>query len=248
MDSKELVSVVGTWGFNIISVTSLDGMFMAYYHTVPGYFLTGIGDGNSGGCLDIIINTLCEHEKHQAAQKQISVYEYIEDMIGDTKTTGILFHPFIFGTIFTSSASGGFYGIKNWHSKADILRAVYEGIVLGHYANIKLIPGCGNLASMWLIGGGAKSSIFGQIFADVTGLPVKVPNSYEITARGGAMNALVGLGVYKNHQDACIPPQIRTVYHPNPHMREYYQKKFSAHQKISDLNMQIWDTVSRLNC
>jgi L-xylulokinase len=248
MDSKELVSVVGTWGFNIIPVTSLDGMFMAYYHTVPGYFLTGIGDGNSGGCLDIIVNTLCEHEKHQAAQKKVPVYEYIEDMINDTKTTGILFHPFIFGTIFTSSASGCFYGIKNWHSKADILRAVYEGIVMGHYANIKLIPGCGNFASMWLIGGGAKSKIFGQIFADVTGLSVKVPNSYEITARGGAMNALVGLGVYKNHQEACIPPEIKTVYHPNPQMREYYRKKFSAHQKIFDLNMQIWDTVSQLNC
>jgi L-xylulokinase len=247
MDSKELVTVVGTWGFSLIPVTSLDGMFMAYYHTVPGYFMTGVGDGNSGGCLDIIINTMCEYEKHQAAQKGISVYEYIENMIENTRTTGILFHPFIFGNIFFGSSSGCFYGIKNWHTKADIMRAVYEGIVMGYHSNMKLIPGSDKCETMWLIGGGAKSRIFGQIFADVTGLPVKVPKSYEITARGAAMNALVGLGIYKNHQEACIPPEIRTVYQPDPETQAYYQKKSAAYQQIFDVNMQIWDTLSRLN-
>lgn len=247
MNSKELVTVVGTWGFSLVPVASLEGMFMAYYHTFPGYFLTGIGDGNSGGCLDIIINNLCEYEKELAFRNGISVYEYIEDMIENTKTTGILFHPFLFGNIFFGSASGCFYGIRNWHTKADIMRAVYEGIVMGYHANMKLIPGSANFESMWLIGGGAKSKIFGQIFADVTGLPVKVPKSYEITARGGAMNALVGLGVYKNHQEACIPLEIKTIYHPNPEMQAYYQKKSAAYQQIFDVNMQIWDTLSQLN-
>lgn len=247
LDSQELVSVVGTWGFNLIPIRSLDGMFMAYYHTVPDYYITGVGDGNSGGSLDIIVNTLCEHERTQADRQQISVYAYIENMISRTKPTGILFHPFIFGSIFSSSASGCFYGIKNWHTKADILRAVYEGIVMGHYANIQLIPGNDRFKSMWLIGGGAKSTFFGQTFADITGLNVKVPRSTEITARGGALNALVGLGVFKNHQEACIPPEIRTEYRPDPAMQTFYQKKFAAFQQIFGLNSQIWDTLHQLN-
>lgn len=247
LDARELVCVVGTWGFNVVPVQSLEGMFVAYYHTVPGYYLTGVGDGNSGGCLDIIVNTLCAHEQSLAAQKQISVYAYIEELLADTQPNGILFHPFIFGSIFSSAASGCLYGIKNWHGKADILRAVYEGIVLGHYANIRLIPGCEQFEALWLIGGGAKSAFFGQTFADVTGLSVKVPRSTEITARGGALNALVGLGVYQDHQAACIPPEIKTVYHPDPARQAYYQKKFAAFQKIFELNAQTWETLQQIS-
>jgi len=112
----------------------------ALIHTVPGYFLTGVGDGNSGGCLDIILNMLSDSEKCQVEQKYVSVYEYAEHMIESTKPSGVLFMPFIFGNVFNNLASAGFYGIKNGNTKADMLRAVYEGIVMGHYANIQIIP------------------------------------------------------------------------------------------------------------
>jgi L-xylulokinase len=247
VDSKQLAVVFGTWGLNIIPVKSFEGLLVALYHTVPGYYLTGLGDGNSGGCLDIIIDTLCENEKILAHQNAISVYEYIENMIVDSKPTSILFHPYIFGSIFNNSASAGFYGIKNWHKKADVLRAVYEGIVMGYYAYIQAIPGNDKFESMWLIGGGTKSKILGQMFADVTGLTVKMADTSEITARGGALCALVGLGVYANFEEASIPPSIRVEYKPNPEMQSFYQKKFVVFNEISQANTNIWSKLSELN-
>jgi L-xylulokinase len=247
VDSHELVTAVGTWGFNIIPTKSLEGAPCAYYHTVPGYFLTGVGDGNSGGCLDIILDMFSDGEKCQVEQKHGSVYEYVEHIIESTKPSGVLFLPFMFGNVFNSLASAGFYGIKNGNTKADMLRAVYEGIVMGHYANIQIIPGKDDFTSMWLIGGGAKSKIFGQMFADITGLKVKVPKTNEITARGGALNALVGLGIYKNHEQACIPPEIKAEYKPDPELHVFYQKKFGTFCKISEKSQEIWSELNELS-
>jgi L-xylulokinase len=247
LDSKELVTVVGTWGLNLIATKSLEGAIAALYHCVPGYFITGLGDGNSGGCLDIIVDTICQNEKYQAAQFQKSVYEVIEEEIEKTKPSSIIFQPYIFGSLMNSSASAGFCGIKNWHTKADIMRAVYDGIVMGHYAYVQMIPGHESFKSMWLIGGGAKSKVFGQIFADITGLTVKTTETHEITARGGALNALVGLGICKSHEDACISPEISKLYEPNFQRHEFYQKKFGIFNQLSQTNAEVWSTLNEMN-
>lgn len=248
VDPKQLVSVVGTWGFNIVPIRELTKEVpVALYHTVPGYYLTGMGDGNSGGCLDIMINNLCDNEKYQAEQKKISVHQYIEEMIENIRETSIIFHPFIFGTAVNSSASGGFYGIKNWHTKSDMLRAVYEGIVFGHYMGIQMIPKNKDFESIWLIGGGSKSKIFGQLFADITGLNVKVPKTSEITARGGALSALVGLGIFRNYEEACIPPEIKSEYIPNLERKAYYEKKYEIFCEIYQSTTEIWSKLAELN-
>jgi L-xylulokinase len=57
--------------------------------------------------------------------------------------------------------------------------------------------------------------VFGQLFADVTGLPVKVPRHKEVTARGGALLALVGLGLFESYADACREPELEATYLPN---------------------------------
>lgn len=247
IDSKQLVSVIGTWGMNVVPVKDLAGAPAGLYHTVPGYFLSIAGDGNSGGCFDLMIDRLCQHEKAEAKEKNLSVYQYLEDMVLSAPPTGILFQPFVFGHAFNSSAGAGFYGIRNWHTKADYMRAVYEGIVMGHYYYIRLIPDYGKFESVWLIGGGSQSRIFGQMFADITGLKVKVPEVKEVTARGGALAALVGLGIYEGYDKAAIPSEVAVEYTPNPKLREFYQKKYEIFIKTLDMNRGVWDELNQMN-
>lgn len=247
LSNRQLVSVVGTWGMNIVATQDISNALVAIYHSVPDYFITGFGDGNSGGCLDIMVNNFCQEEKLEAFQTGKSVYELIENKIKDLKPTGIIFQPFVFGSLFNSSESAGFYGIKNWHSKADILKAVYEGIVMGHCMYIKAIPGNEDFEAIWLIGGGAKGEVFGQTFADVLNIPVRIAETSEITARGGAMNAFVGLGVYENHEQACIPPKIKKEFIPNPENHKFYSEKFRLFCKIRETNRDIWSEIDNIN-
>lgn len=247
LSGKQLVSVVGTWGMNLTTTQDITNVMVAIYHSVPDYFVTGFGDGNSGGCLDVIVNNLCQEEKLEAAQTGKSVYEVIERKIANIQPTGIIFEPFMFGSLFNNLESAGFYGIKNWHTKADILRAVYEGIVMGHCMYINAIPNHETFEALWLIGGGAKGEVFGQLFADILNIPVRIAQSGEITARGGAMNAFVGLGIYKDHQEACIPPKIKREFLPNPERHVFYQGKFQLFCKLREACQEIWPGIDALN-
>lgn len=247
LSGKELVSVVGTWGMNITSTQDISNAMVAIYHSVPDYFITGFGDGNSGGCLDVVINNLCQEEKLEAAQTGKSVYQVIEEKITGVQPTGIIFAPFMFGSLFNNLESAAFYGIKNWHTKADLLKAIYEGIVMGHCMYIKAIPNNENFEAIWLIGGGSKGTVFGQLFADILNIPVRIAETGEITARGGALNALVGLGIYKDHQEACIPPKIKKEFLPNKENHEFYMKKFKLFCELREVNQNIWPEIDSLN-
>ena len=54
-----------------------------------------------------------------------------------------------------------------------------------------------------MVGGGAKSALWRRIKADVTGLPVRVPETVETTATGAAMLAAVASGVAASVDEAA---------------------------------------------
>ncbi|MDR2687364.1 MAG: carbohydrate kinase [Oscillospiraceae bacterium] len=220
-DPRQLVCAMGTWGMNLLPAKSLDGLPAALYHIAPGYYLTGAGDGNSGACLDFMLEML-----------GVPQYERAEAMIAGREPTDIVFHPFLFG------AGAGFHGLRDWHGKEDLLLAVYEGIVMGHCLNIGAIPGSGRLECLWIAGGGSKSKVFGQLLADIAGLAVKVPAAGEMTARGGALDALVGLGVFENHARAAIPAPVKALLRPDPRRREFYARKFERFKATIKTNQQ----------
>jgi L-xylulokinase len=248
LDPRQLVSVVGTWGLNLLPVKNPTGAVAAFYHTVPGYFLAVFGDGNSGGCLDAMIGLLCAHECNAASNEGISVYQYIDRMISGHEPSSVLFQPYMFGSPLNPGASAGFVGLRSWHERADLLLAIYEGIAFGHLANIQFIPGQDTLEAIWLIGGGSNSPVLGQLFADVTGLPVKIPRHKEITARGGALLALVGLGVYTSYADACREPELDAIYVPNEAQRSYYQEKIRMFSELFAVHADVWTALNSLEC
>ena len=55
---------------------------------------------------------------------------------------------------------------------------------------------------MICVGGGSRNPLWNQIRADVLGIPVKALDMKETTALGAAMTAFVGIGIYKNIQEA----------------------------------------------
>ena len=53
-----------------------------------------------------------------------------------------LFHPLSYGSPYEAPASAGFFGLRSWHDRADMLRAVIEGAVVQ-----SSLPRAGALAS-----------------------------------------------------------------------------------------------------
>jgi xylulokinase len=95
-----------------------------------------------------------------------------------------------------------------------------------------------------LIGGGASSNIWCQIFADVLNRKIKqVKNPIQANARGAAFIASVGLGYIQwDHIPKHI--QFSHVFEPNPKNRNIYDKLFNEYLNIYKI---MGKTYKRLN-
>src|SRR6185437_3997033 len=82
--------------------------------------------------------------------------------------------------------------------RADFFRAIEESaayVTRGHLGIVEEITGV-DVQDVVLTGGAAKGTLWPQIVADTTGLPVRVPAVKESTALGAAIYAGVGIGLY----------------------------------------------------
>jgi xylulokinase len=117
---------------------------------------------------------------------------------------GLLFLPHLMGERGPSAdpcAVGVLYGLSLAHGRADVARAVLEGC---SYQLRRIVEALDvTVAELVAVGGGAKSSLWLQIIADVTGHPLLVPRVVEAGALGAAILAAVGIGRYPSAEQAA---------------------------------------------
>jgi xylulokinase len=135
---------------------------------------------------------------------------------------------------WNEAARGAFSGFTLAHTRAHFIRAVLEGSAYAVRAITDQMQTMGLGASeMRVMGGGAKSALWNQIKADVTGLPVAVPEVAETTALGAALLALVGSGAYASLAEAC--PQVVRLnerYEPRAETRAAYAEAYGLFRRV----------------
>ena len=83
-------------------------------------------------------------------------------------------------------------------------RAVLEGVCYSQKDCLDIIAGLGcGVETVRLSGGGAKSPLWKQLFADIFAKPVSVLESQEGSAYGAALLAMTGTGVFASVTEAC---------------------------------------------
>jgi xylulokinase len=131
---------------------------------------------------------------------------------------GVVFLPCMQGAMapeWNEQARGAFLGLTLAHSRAHLTRAMLEGSAFALRDIITAIRCAGlEVQRITAVGGGARSSLWRQIKADVTGLPVRVPREVETTATGAAVLAVVAAGV---GLDAALVAERFVDYEPAEH-------------------------------
>ena len=248
--------IAGTWSINEI-VTSdpiVDpALFMTSIYTVPDLWLTIEASATSATNLEWFVTQFCAEEKAEADKRGISVYDVCSEIVDSLPpgSSDIIFHPFLFGSNVQASARSGFYGIAGWHTKAHMLRSLYEGVVYGHLSHFEKLRdggGSGNHIDVArLSGGGAHSPVWTQMFADTLQLPMEVPDGIEIGARGAALSAGIGVGVYKDHADAVATAvKVKRRQEPNPDATPLYLARYTEYKRLVECMREPWERLSRL--
>ena len=136
---------------------------------------------------------------------------------------------------WNGSARGVFSGLSLSHGREHLTRALLEGSAFGLRDILEAMRNAGlDVRRLTIVGGGAKGALWRQIKADVTGLPVRVPESVETTATGAAILAAVGAGVHPSIGDAVrafvrFRPQ---EHHPDPSTREAYDEAYRRYREV----------------
>jgi L-xylulokinase len=106
------------------------------------------------------------------------------------------FHPYLYGSRLGATMRAGFYGVAGWHGEGHLLRALFEGVVFEHRRHIDVLRSAGLcFDSATLSGGGSRSPVWPQMFADILGIPITVSACAETGALGAAIAAGVGAGL-----------------------------------------------------
>lgn len=134
-----------------------------------------------------------------------------------------------------SKARGGFVNLALNHSKRDMIRSVMEGVAYNTRwvqdmfevnLNQKIVALNG-------VGGGAKSSLWMQIFSDVLNKPIKqIHVLQDVGSVGAAMVASVALGVYKDFDSLEKIFKVRETYNPIEENVNTYNRMYDALKKV----------------
>ena len=127
---------------------------------------------------------------------------------------GVMFLPHMSAAgcpVVDTRSMGAFVGLSNFVQRGDMLRAIIEGldyqvldIVAALKSSLAINPG-----KLIAVGGATRNHFWMQNKADVLGLPIEVPEVEEATPLGAAILAGIGIGLYRDEQDA-----FEQVYKP----------------------------------
>lgn len=245
--------VCGSWSINQIVTTeplAAPHIFMTILYTVPGLWLTVEASATSASNLEWFVKHFCAEERSEAQRRGVSVYEVCNELVESTPpgASNVIFHPFLFGSNVQATARAGFYGVAGWHTRAHLLRALYEGVVFSHLNHIERLQGIGATIDMVrLSGGGSRSRVWTQMFADTLRRPVEVADGSEMGARGAAMSAGVGVGVYRDHADA-VTRAVRIVrrHEPDTGATPHFLARYAEYQRLVDAMQSPWQHLSGL--
>ncbi len=220
---------------------------------IPGKYQSVNEQDMAGGCLPFLFDNILFHNNPlRTALPPEAPYEYIDEIAGTVPAGShkLMFLPWLNGErtpVDDPRLRGGFFNMSKTTTQNDMIRAILEGVAyntrwsLGYverFVGKKLDP-------LHFIGGGAESSLWCQILADVLNRNIRqVEHPRQANARGAAWIAAVGLG-YITFEDIPHLIKIRQTFTPNPANRQIYDELFGMFLKIYKSNKKIF---RKLNC
>src|SRR5262249_2301810 len=154
----------------------------------------------SGGAYRWFRDHLGREELDRAGEERVDVYELLNELAAGAPagSEGAIWLPCLMGAMapeWNADARAVWYGLTPAHTRAHLLRALLEGSAYALRDILDAMRASGlEPREIVCVAGGARSQLWRQIRADVTGLPVAAAADVETTARGAAMLAAAGGG------------------------------------------------------
>ena len=175
-----------------------------------------------------------------------SVYARVDTIVNKTPNDeSLIFHPYLYGSQTSEQASGGFYGIRPWHSLGHFLRSIYEGIAINYRIHGEHLAECLATKRVVACGGGTRSRVLVQLMADAINKKIRVSSLRQTTALGAAITAAVGIGIYRSFKEACREmTSIGDTFSPKTESAHLLSRKEIAFTNLYRQMASLWRETS----
>ncbi|MHA1889895.1 MAG: xylulokinase [Promethearchaeota archaeon] len=218
----------------------------------PGRYMLANEQEIAGGALTFIRDNILYHKDELLREENVPDVYKIFDKIVERVPAGsekLIFTPWLFGErspIDDHVIRGGLYNINLTTNREHLIRAVFEGVAYNARWLLYYVEKFINrrMDAINIIGGGAQSDVWCQIFADVMRRTIRqVKNPIQANSRGAAFIASVGLG-YIQPDDISKHIEFSRVFKPNKENENLYNKLFKTYLEIYKVTRKIYKKLN----
>jgi sugar (pentulose or hexulose) kinase len=243
----------GRFYYNL-GTAAVGGSYGADYATDPA-FRSLVATAEKGFSFETAIRTgtylvtwLAERVFGENPRKNPKVLTVLEEEAKSVPigSRGLVMLPYFSGIMtpyWDTDGRGIFAGLSGSHTRADLYRAMMEGIALEQAMMMKrLAASTSRIDHIAIVGGGSKSELWCQIVADATGMDVKRLETSEASALGAGMAAARGAGWFESIADASAAMSGKPTKTFRPRTKEV-----KAYAELLTIYQELWPQISSWN-
>jgi xylulokinase len=164
---------------------------------------------------------------------------------------GLFWLPYLMGERtphLDATARGGWIGLTASHTRADLIRALIEGVSYSQRDCLDIVEALGVAAtSVRASGGGARSAFWRELLANILNKRVVTLETQEGSAYGAALLALAGTGEYASVPEVCRAA-IRETESVSPSAASvaFYERAHRVYQALYPALKPIYGQIAGL--
>lgn len=239
VEPNESFAIMGTVARVAISVDKpkFDDRFINCCHAVPGQWISIAVMNGAGLSMRWFRDLFGQMEVALARELSADPYDLLVEQACNTEpgASGLMYLPYLAAErspVWDPYARGVFFGLGVGHKRGHVVRAILEGVAMSLRHNIEIMRdslGC-EFDRLRIGGGCARSALWNQIIADVTGLTPVVMRAGETETLGTAVLAGIGTGAYSSYVDARERTlKLEKEYAPRAENAPLYDKMFALY-------------------
>ncbi|MBK9170322.1 MAG: xylulokinase [Bryobacterales bacterium] len=206
-----------------------EGRVHTFCHAVPGkWHVMGVTQG-AGLSLQWFRNQLAPDADYDALTAEAAKAE--------PGSQGLFWLPYLMGERtphLDASARGGWIGLTAKHTRADLVRAILEGVSYSQRDCLELVEGLGaQVDSVRVSGGGGRSGFWRAMLANIFRRRIVTLETQEGSAYGAALLAAVGGGAFGTVEEACrTAVRERDTDSPEPAAAALYEAGYGVFRSL----------------
>ncbi|MCI2049928.1 MAG: FGGY-family carbohydrate kinase [Lachnospiraceae bacterium] len=212
-----------------------------FAHCVPDMYVSATAIYSAGSAFAWLRDVMCQDLVAEQKKHGINAYDAMTRLAAESPVgaNGILFNPSLAGGSSLDKnpdLRGAFVGLDLRHTRADMIRAVLEGICMNLRLAMDVLSRQVDFRDdMLIVGGGGKSAFWRQLFASIYNKNItQIAVGQDAGALGAAALGAVGVGLWDDFdrlRDICA---VKSYLKPIPGDNAQYEKILPVFQKIAE--------------